>query len=104
MLPISRDSLDNYADQINHAIESAALFLKQVAMLEVRRKGKSIRKIETTREENTFLIADGSHDVIWRIFQGNFESKAMKCAEDMGELLRANAKRCENCDPRLPDN
>lgn len=87
ILPISKEALSDYTVQINHAIESAALFLKQVTSLELRRNGKQIRRIETCREDNKLLLADGSQTIIWRIFEGRFESSASEMRRKYGGII-----------------
>ena len=85
--PVSRESLSDFAVQINHSIESAALFLKQVTTLELRRNGKLIRKIEAVRESDKLLLADGSQTVIWRIFEGSFEASANEMRRRYGGII-----------------
>lgn len=87
ILPISKEALSDYTVQINHAIESAALFLKQVTSLELRHNGKQIRRIETCREDNKLLLADGSQTIIWRIFEGRFESSASEMRRKYGGII-----------------
>ena len=87
ILPISKEALSDYTVQINHAIESAALFLKQVTSLELRRNGKQIRRIETCREDNKLLLADGSQTIIWRIFEGRFDSSASEMRRKYGGII-----------------
>ena len=87
IMPVSRESLSDFAVQINHSIESAALFLKQVTTLELRRNGKLIRKIEAVRENDNLLLADGSQTVIWRIFEGSFEASANEMRRRYGGII-----------------
>jgi len=77
---VKRDSLEEITVQIIHAIELAALFLKQLTVLEVRRNGFLVRNIETIREESKLLIVDGIKTTTWIIFEGDFNQ--------IGDVLR----------------
>lgn len=44
---VEKSKLDDIANEMSEVIEIAALFLKQVDSLEVKRSGKSIRRIQT---------------------------------------------------------
>lgn len=44
--PISREALEQYTEEIGRAIEHAALFLRQITILEVKRNGTLRRRIE----------------------------------------------------------
>ena len=71
--PVNRSDLEQFTDDISRAIEHAALFLRQITTLEVRRNGELRRKIEVVKEENQYLIADGQKTTEWRIFRGDFD-------------------------------
>lgn len=75
-IPIQKAELPRYLDEMNNAIESAALFLKQITKLELKRNGESIRKIEVLRDGNHLLLADGKKTISWKVYEGNFQSDA----------------------------
>lgn len=87
ILPVRRDSLEETVRQINKAIESAALFLKQVTTLELKREGRLVRKIETIREGDKLLLVDGNQTVVWRILEGEFEDAAISMRRKYGEII-----------------
>jgi len=87
ILPIEKDALSTFTVQINHSIESASLFLKQVTLLELKRNGKLIRKIETFRDNDKLLLADGSQTVIWRIFEDRFDASAIEMRRRYGGII-----------------
>jgi hypothetical protein len=87
ILPVARESLNEIARQINHSIESSALFLKQVSTLELKQNGRLIRKIEAIRENDQLLLADGNQNVIWRIFEGRFEAAANEMRRRYGGII-----------------
>ena len=99
---VLREDLESFKEQINRSIESAALFLKQVTVLELKRNGKLIRKIETVREKDQLLLADGSQTVIWRIFEGRFEADANEMRRRYGEVIEK--KRQSTVKIAVPDN
>lgn len=102
ILPISRESLSDFAMQINHSIESAALFLKQVSILELKRNGRLIRNIEAIREDDKLLLADGTQNVIWRIFEGRFEAAANEMRRRYGGIIEN--KRQSTVKIAVPDD
>jgi hypothetical protein len=85
--PIDKQQLDDFAEQINQAIESACLFLKQVTVLEIKRSGKVIRHIETLKEADCLLVADGNQTIEWHILQGEFEEFAQRMRNQYGSLI-----------------
>ncbi len=85
--PINKNQLEDFVDQINQSIEAAALFLKQLTVLEVKRCGSVIRRIETLKDGNSLLVADGSQTVEWRILQGRFDQSASKMRSRYGALI-----------------
>lgn len=100
--PIKHESLDIFTVQIKHAIGEAALFLKQVRILEIKRNNKMIRKIETIRENGRLLIADGNDTVTWQIFEGRFDGAASEMRRKYGEIIER--KRQSIVKLAVPDN
>lgn len=85
--PISKNSLDSFTTHIDDSIESAALFLKQVKVLELKRNGELIRRIETIHEDNKLLLSDGEKNIIWRIYEGNFNNDAEMIRKKYREII-----------------
>ena len=85
--PLKRDDLNGICNEISQAIESAALFLKQVTLLELRRNGNTVRKIETVKVGNQLLIDDGDQQIKWWILQGTFEEEERKLRSTFGESI-----------------
>jgi hypothetical protein len=85
--PVDKTQLDNYVIQINQAIEAAALFLKQVTTLEIKRSGNLVRRIETLKDGNGLLVADGDQTIVWRILQGHFDIGAARMRGQYGNLI-----------------
>ncbi len=89
---VKPEQLDNFAEQFIKSVENAALFLKQVQMLEVKRNGKLLRKIEVLREEDGLLLADGEKTITWRIIEGSFEEEAKVMRRQYGDLIEKKRK------------
>ncbi|MFW5942817.1 MAG: sacsin N-terminal ATP-binding-like domain-containing protein, partial [Chloroflexota bacterium] len=70
--------LDHYADAIAGAIELAALFLQQLQVLEVRRNGKLVRRIEREAVATHQIVLHDSRGAptTWLLFQGHFGQEA----------------------------
>ena len=73
---VDKSKLDDFAAEVSEVIGNAALFLKQVNHLEVKRSGKSLRRIQTVREGDLLLVEDESNAVRWRILEGDFSAAA----------------------------
>lgn len=99
--PVERDRLNYYEHQIEKSIESAALFLKQIKILELRRNGHTVRKIETLREQDVLILSDGKKDIIWRIFTGRFDSGEKFLREMYGSVIEN--KRTSKVRIAVPD-
>jgi hypothetical protein len=78
-LPAIRpEQLDNFAAQISAAIETAALFLRQLQTLTVRRNGVLVRQIErqTDGQNELRLRDDGGKTAVWLLLHGDFAALA----------------------------
>ncbi|RME42913.1 MAG: hypothetical protein D6796_13770, partial [Caldilineae bacterium] len=102
--PVNPNALEQFVEEISGAIEHAALFLRQISTLEVRRNGELRRKIEVVREEKQCLIAEGDRTTEWRIFRGDFgnseEYHALR--GKFGNLLQNRKTRIEIAIPESP--
>ncbi|NPA76917.1 MAG: DUF3883 domain-containing protein [Candidatus Diapherotrites archaeon] len=102
--PISREVLERYTEEIGQAIEHAALFLRQITTLEVKRNGVLRRRIEVVKEAERYLIDDGETTTEWQIFQGNLNG--LKAYHDLrskfGGLLENRDIKVELAIPESP--
>jgi hypothetical protein len=85
--PVDKAQLDDFITQINQSIEAAALFLKQVTILEIKRSGHLVRRIETLKDGNGLLVADGEQTIAWRILQGGFDLEARRMRSQYGDII-----------------
>ncbi|MBW6475023.1 MAG: DUF3883 domain-containing protein, partial [Anaerolineaceae bacterium] len=99
--PVDRDHLNYYEHQIEKSIESAALFLKQIKVLELKRNGHLVRRIETLREEDRLLLSDGEGDIIWKVYEGRFDDVAEVMRRKYGGIIEQ--KRTSVVKIAIPD-
>lgn len=90
--PVDKSKLDEFAAEVSEVISIAALFLKQVKHLEVKRSGKSLRRIQTEREGDLLLVEDESVAIKWRILEGDFSSEAADMRRRHGSLIEEKRK------------
>ena len=75
---VQPQDLDRFAEAIAGAIELAALFLQQLQVLEVRRNGELLRRIEREAAGGRQIVLHDSRDspATWLLFQGDFAEEA----------------------------
>ncbi len=74
---IQPDQLDDFAQYMAAAIEPAALFLKQLQLLEVQRNGQTIRRINRKiRGEQLILQENGIETAVYHLLTGDFAATA----------------------------
>lgn len=79
---VEAGDLDRYAAEIGRSLALAALFLRQLRVLEVRRLGETVRRIErfggwNEREEVQELrLEDAGRTARWLLLQGSFVDEA----------------------------
>ena len=82
MEAIQPDQLDGFATTIASAIETAALFLQQIEVLEVKRNGRLLqcitRKMPVT---DRIVLQDMIGTTTWMLIQGDFAAEAGKLRE-----------------------
>lgn len=95
--------LPTFEQEIGQAISLAALFLKQLTVLELKRSGKSVKRIERViGEDDQVLISDDSNqDCFWRIFRDSFEGQAAVLRGQYS--LQIEDKRYSNVMIAIPD-
>jgi hypothetical protein len=89
---VERSQLDEFAKEMSEVIQTAALFLKQVKLLEVKRSGKSVRRIQTERENDILLVADGTEVIRWQILEGDFSAQAKEMRKKHGSMIEEKRK------------
>jgi hypothetical protein len=82
--PIDPTKLPQISSEICRAVEKASLFLKQIHVLEVKRSGQLIKRIETSREGNQVLLQDGDNVEVWTFFEGSFSEQAFRLRKKIG--------------------
>ncbi len=74
---IQPTQLDDFARRIASAIEAAALFLKQLQVLEVKRNGTLVRRIERQVQEEQLVLRNERGEIAtWLLLKGDFAGKA----------------------------
>lgn len=91
MPAIRREQLDQFAQTIAEAIELAALFLRQLKLLEVRREGELVRRIERmdAGEGRLRLKDETGRTASWLLFQGDFAAEAERLREQYAWQIEA---------------
>lgn len=89
--PVNPDDINSFVDKLNDSLPKSILFLKKLDTIELRRNGKSVRRITRIISGNTITVAcdDVSHQ-IWRILQGNFTVKAEKLKAKFSSYIENN--------------
>ena len=100
--PVSREDLEQYTREIDQAIQHAALFLRHLTVLEVKRNGELIRRIEVLREKDQRLIDDGSNTLVWQIFRGDFSDTSRNLRSKFGDILANRKSIVEIAVPDMP--
>ena len=72
--------LDEFQDTICKAVSFAALFLKQLTELEVRRAGKVVHHVTrlADKDANELLVDENGTVSTWMILQGDFEDESQR--------------------------
>ena len=90
--PVKREELDQYTQEISQSVRKACLFLKQIRVLEVKRSGELICRIETSRVQNQVLVQDGNDVEIWTTFEGDFTTQANRFRQQYGSLIETKRR------------
>lgn len=101
--PLDPTKLPQISSEICRAVEKASLFLKQIHVLEVKRSGQLIKRIETSREGNQVLLQDGDNVEVWTFFEGSFSGLADRLRERFGND-RIEVKRRPIVQIAFPDS
>ena len=100
--PVKREDLDQFIQLIEEALRNAWLFLKQIRLLEVKRSGELVCRIETSRGQNQVLVQDGNDVEIWTTFEGDFAIQANRFRQQYGSLIEP--KRRSLVQIAIPDS
>ena len=75
---IRPEQLDGFAAGIGEAMELAALFLRRLQILEVKRNGATVKRIERLGggDEQIVLRDNAGRSVTWLLYEGNFAAEA----------------------------
>jgi len=98
--PVRPDQLSGFEVELGSALALAALFLKQLKVLELKRDGKLVRRITRQTAGDTILLEENGHSLIWRIFRGNFREQAAQLREQYNWI---EAKRRSDLLVAIPD-
>ena len=74
--PVDRESIDLFADELKDSLPKAIMFLKKLDTIELRRNGKSVRRVTRVAEGNDILVDCDGVSQVWRIIQGHFSREA----------------------------
>jgi hypothetical protein len=85
--PVRKDQLALYTHQLIGAIGKAALFLKQVHILEVKRSGEIFCRIEVLKGGDWLLLNNGKQTTKWHILEGDFKPGAEEMRTEYGKLI-----------------
>lgn len=79
--PVRPQQLPDFVTEISEAIRLAALFLKQINVLEVRRSGELVLRVERELVDGQIIIRDGQDEQAWTLFIGDFDEEASALRE-----------------------
>ena len=90
--PVNPGDINSFVDKLNDSLPKAILFLKKLDTIELRRNGKSVRRITRAISGNTITVAcdDVSRRQIWRILKGNFTDEALKLKAQFSSYIENN--------------
>lgn len=99
---IDPSQFDEFQQEIGEALSLASLFLKQLKVLELKRSGRLIKRVEREPDgDDHWLIQDDGQTLIWRIFRGNFDTEASRLRSRYP--LQIEDKRQSNILVAIPD-
>ena len=76
---VDRDYINSFVDELSDSLPQAILFLKKLDTIELRRNGRSVRRITRIVSGNTITVeCDGASRQVWRILKGHFTDEALK--------------------------
>jgi len=73
---VDPENIESFTEEVVDSVRMAALFIKQLTTLEVRRSGDLILHIDRQIEENRLLLSENGKTIEWQIYTGSFEEEA----------------------------
>ncbi len=99
---VRQEALNGYLHEMGQALSGAALFLKQLIILELKRSGLLIRRIQRdVDDEGTIWIDDGGKARAWRVLRGTFASEAGRLRVTFSQI---EAKKHSDVLVAVPDD
>lgn len=86
---VCSEQLDDFTFEIDKALRLAALFLKQIKRIQLKRNGRIIRGIERQVNKDRLLLIDGGEKTEWQIIEGNFKEEAEVLRQQYNFLIEA---------------
>ncbi len=103
--PVSPDAIDGFATEAARAVEEAALFLRQLEVLEVKRNGSLLlKRVELLRQDNQFILEIGEDARIWHVLQGDFSAEAEEMHRHYGNILDNRKTQIQIAIPEEPSD
>ncbi|MDX1687205.1 MAG: hypothetical protein R3248_04405 [Candidatus Promineifilaceae bacterium] len=105
---VGRQGLDELAHDLAQAVQRAALFLRQLQVLEVKREGQLVRRIERAVIETAGepgrrlrLRDEGGESATWLLFDGTFAAAEL-AARYPGQIEDGRSDRVQLALPLVP--
>ena len=80
--PISKDSIDSFAEELKESLPRAMLFLKKLDTIRLLRNGKSVIRIKRGVSGNTTKIDCDGVIQTWHFVEGRFGGEASRLKEE----------------------
>lgn len=84
---VNRNQFDDFTSQMEKAIRFAAIFLKQLTVLELFRNDRLILRIERIIQEDRLVLNDQGVCTEWRILHSDFSAQANRLRTQYGYLI-----------------
>ena len=82
------NEINDYCNQVAEAIRDAALFLKQLIVLEVLRNGSLVRRVERRlMRDNLLTLQEEDRSTEWIILTGEFDEQARSLRQNYPHIL-----------------
>ena len=99
---VDRDYINSFVDKLSDSLPQAILFLKKLDTIELRRNGRSVRRITRIVSGNTITVeCDGVSPKTWQIMEGKFKDEAKKIKTQYASYIDKN--RTDRVRIAIPD-
>ncbi len=95
------EEMGQFQVEISKALSMAALFLKHLTELVLKRSGKTILKIVRQESSNAILIEENGQSRMWTVFKGDFSEDESRLRDAFPQI---KPKRHSNIWLALPDS